>query len=205
LARFFASVGRIAEAEYIIDSSGDPVYTLLLSQLPGITCRVIHLVRDPRAVTFSWAHRPLKQEFDDAAGLAQVPVGRSSWWWLRHNLLTQLVPLVADSYTFVRYEDFARDPDVTLGRICEQTGLGPLPEMDGTMCLEPSPTHLLSGNARLLFAEDTIRITADERWKTESPISEARRATLICLPLLLGYRYPISVGREFNGQQSAPS
>src|SRR4028119_1802817 len=55
LERLYRAIQRVSGAGVIVDSSKRFSYAVLLSLLPFGDLRVVHLVRDSRAVAYSWA------------------------------------------------------------------------------------------------------------------------------------------------------
>ena len=55
LERLYRAIQRVSGAGVIVDSSKRFSYAVLLSLLPFADLRVVHLVRDSRAVAYSWA------------------------------------------------------------------------------------------------------------------------------------------------------
>ena len=54
LAVLYRSIQKVASAKVIVDSSKDPSFAFVLASIPEIRLSVVHLVRDSRAVAFSW-------------------------------------------------------------------------------------------------------------------------------------------------------
>lgn len=64
LGRLYVALAETTQSSVIVDSSKLPSYAWLLSQVPEIDLRVVHLVRDPRAAAWSWLRK--KDLPDDA-------------------------------------------------------------------------------------------------------------------------------------------
>src|SRR3712207_200886 len=54
LERLYRAIQKVSGAAVIVDSSKRSTYAVLLSLLPFADLRVVHLVRDSRAVAYSW-------------------------------------------------------------------------------------------------------------------------------------------------------
>ncbi len=54
LSRVYQSLAKLTGARVIVDSSKRPAIGTLLRALPGVSHYVVHLVRDPRAVAYSY-------------------------------------------------------------------------------------------------------------------------------------------------------
>ncbi len=57
LEHLYRSIREFNNTEFIIDDSKRPAYGKLLEQIDSIDLYILHLVRDPRAVAFSWQRR----------------------------------------------------------------------------------------------------------------------------------------------------
>jgi hypothetical protein len=51
LAALYAAISRVSGANVIVDTSRDPTFACLLMRIPGSDVRIVHLVRDSRAVS----------------------------------------------------------------------------------------------------------------------------------------------------------
>ena len=54
LDRLYRGIAEVSGAALIVESSKDANFASLLSRVPGLQTRIVHLVRDPRAVAYSW-------------------------------------------------------------------------------------------------------------------------------------------------------
>ncbi len=57
LLKLYRAIDQVAGGRTIINSSKEASSIFLLSTLPGVEISVVHLVRDSRAVSFSWMRR----------------------------------------------------------------------------------------------------------------------------------------------------
>jgi hypothetical protein len=152
----------------------------------GIVPVAVHMVRDPRAVAYSW-RRP--------KGYLQ-PVGAwaSTWHWLCMNVAAEAVTRrLPDASLLLRYEDLVADPRGAVGRLLELVGLpgDQSPVRHSGVVL--GANHTMYGNPdRLVTGEVAIR--ADDRWRTGLPIHVAAGITALALPMLRRYGYPTGSG-----------
>ena len=109
----------VGEAQAVVDTSKNPQHGFLLRNLPGVRLVVVHLVRDSRAVAFSWRGRPGDDE--RAALLRRAPL-RSVLAWLVANVLAELLAVSTTSVR-LRYEELCADPDASADRILELAGV----------------------------------------------------------------------------------
>jgi hypothetical protein len=137
--------------EVIVDSTKIPAYGLILSQIPELDVYFLHLVRDPRAVSFSWRRKKLGQ--------------KSTLWsafrWFYINFFVEVFlnkPTL--KYMFMRYEDFVLAPQTNIAKIFAFVNITPLPILSAN-------EHTFSANPGRLNREALI-IKPDYEWKSKS-------------------------------------
>jgi hypothetical protein len=197
LTEYYAALGRLyramreeSGAQVVVDSSKFPSYLVALLNTPGLDVRVAHIVRDPRAVAYSWQrHKP----DPDAPGDAMMPrlnPGATALYWSAWNLATErLVRRAGVPYLRFRYEDLVTDPAATLTVIADLAGVqtDELPLLDDETTVL-APTHQVSGNpVRFRTGATTLRL--DDEWKLGlSPGARHLTGTLTA-PLRRRYGY----------------
>lgn len=191
LDRLYAAIEAETGARFVVDSSKYPTWTYLISLVPSVDLRVVHLVRDPRAVAHSWG-RP-KQQLDTAEARLMTPTrpGRSALDWTVWN--TTIRALFADNpngYMLLRYEDLITEPVAQMGRLLEVAGESDagLPHLAGTT-VQLSPNHTVSGNPGR-FRTGTIELALDEAWRRDMAPAARRRVELITAPARKSFGYP---------------
>jgi Sulfotransferase family len=200
LQRLYAAIAEVSGATVIVDSSNLPSHAFLLRAMPGIDLRVIHLVRDSRAVAFSWRkHVEKARSGGPPAALPRYDPGSSSLRWLYYNGLTQTLRQLQVPYTFVRYEDLMDAPRVQAGRLLRHAGLtgnaaepsyivGQRVRLEGNHTAEGNPMRFVTGE---------LELRADQAWRRQMPSRDRRVVTALTLPLLSAYGYPL------NGQTTS--
>ena len=193
LEKLYRAVQGVSQSRVIVDTSKFPSYAYILRNVPGIKVYLVHLVRDPRAVAYSWASRR-KPELDTGKTtddlMASHSLVGSSLTWNEWNLAIEKVwRREPERYMQLRYEDFVRSPRTAIKDILRFIGEGGLevPFSDEhQVSLEAS--HTFSGNPNR-FRNGTVKIESDEEWKQE--LSNAHRATVtaLTLPGLVRYGY----------------
>jgi hypothetical protein len=147
------AMAAVSGTPFVIDSSKSPLRLKLLYMLRRDRVRIVHLVRDGRAVAASAMRRR-----DMSAALA----GRL-WKRDNQNLAVMLASVPARLRTRVHYEALCEDPVREMTRIGNFLGL----EFDPTMLtLGQRPVHNIPGNP-MLFHTDRRTITKDERWRRD--------------------------------------
>jgi hypothetical protein len=191
--RVYAEVREVTGARVVVDSSKIPADAALLPLLPGVDPYYVQLVRDPRAVAFSWAR--VKDHRDPNAPAVMVRHGTldSGANWTTWNLLAEGLARKVGPGRFlrVRYEDLVAQPRTTVATIARMVGAAEaeLPfEDEHTARL--GPNHTVSGNPdRFRTGPTTLR--SDDEWMRAQAAQDRWITTALALPLMRRYRYPV--------------
>jgi Sulfotransferase family len=188
LTRFYSGIRQVSGTRVIVDSSKDPTQGFVLSALPNVRLDVVHLVRDPRAVAFSWTRSRERPEIHWRQEL--MPIERpatSARRWVLHNALSELLSRVATSYRRIRYEDFVARPDDALRVVMEPYGCPSDPHRTtGNVTL--APTHSVSGNP-MRFSHGEVRLKLDDEWRSAMRPSDRRQVQAIAGAAMMRYGY----------------
>jgi hypothetical protein len=187
----YRSLAQVTGARVLVDSSkwmGNPGPLGLVS---GIESRVLHLVRDPRAVAFSWQRQ--KEWLPGEKAMPRFgPVHSSVSWNARNALAGYVAGRQAGHGTRIRYEDFTARPGEVLekvfGFLGESPGAGPL---RGDRTLELPVNHTAMGNASR-FRTGEVELRSDAEWVAAQSPNTRRLVTALTFPLLHRYGYPLS-------------
>jgi hypothetical protein len=195
LERLYRAIAEVSGASVIVDSSNLPSHAFLLRKMPAIDLRVIHLVRDSRAVAWSWQKRVEKLRSEGPSGyLPQYgPVG-SSLRWMYYNGLTQSLRRLGVPYHLVRYEDLVRNPyQVTAGLLGHAglSGEAAQPSYIEGHRVRLKPNHTVEGNP-MRFVTGDLELRADQAWQNRLPSRDRRTVTALTLPLLRAYGYHVT-------------
>jgi len=176
--------------EIIVDSSKNPLRAYLLSLIPGIDLRVVHLVRDARGVAWSKKKAYKKNEKD---GVQKDLKSNYIWYtainWDRINLRCEWVRKKLDPKFSIKisYEEFVKEPRNTLNRIGE---LIDVDYSDVATNIEENRTmtvgHTVAGNK--LRMSSNIQLKLDEEWKHGLSKLEQFLVWLITSGLLKRYK-----------------
>jgi hypothetical protein len=193
VGKLFSAVAEVTGARVIVDSSKRPSDAAILELVPNIELHVVQLVRDPRAVAYSWGKR---QPGIDRHGVVESTAG-----WLAWNVASEAVRRkISGRSMLVRYEDFVKNPTATLRSIAELVSEDPesIPLMqNGTF--EVGGNHTVSGNPAR-FRMGSVEVSQDIHWIERLRPTQKATATLIALPLLHRYRYLV-----WTPAESAPA
>ena len=185
LVPLYREVHRVSGSPVVIDSSKDPSYLFALHATGRIDLQVLHLVRDSRAVAFSWTRVKKRPEVHWEEQVMTVrPPTLAARRWMENNLAVELFSRVGPRALRVRYEDFAGAAEAVTDDIVARLDL---PPRAGSA---PDPGHSFSGNP-MRFDRTPLRVRPDTAWTTELDPRERRKVSLISFPLLKKYGYPV--------------
>lgn len=201
IQRLYAELAKTPDVRFVVDSSKLPSYAALVERLPGVQLHLIHLVRDPRAASFSWRRVKATTDANDDAQMPRLAIWRSALDWLLWNALIQLWWPNGRRH-LVRYEDFAAEPAATLRALADELGLEVPTGLaeDGIIRLEP--THSVAGNPDRLRA-GAVRLSVDTEWQSAMSRSHKTVVTLLTLPMLHSVGYCVRAGRRLPDRINA--
>ena len=188
LEAVYATVGDMAGAGVVVDSSKSPSHVFVLHAAGGFDVRVLHLVRDSRAVAFSWRRVRDRPEAPGQA-MPRYLAARAALEWDVMNAAAERVRRLRIPYTRVRYEDLVRRPVDVVGAALDTLGLphGQLEfVVDGQVRLQPS--HTVSGNPSR-FETGTVTLRPDIEWRQWMSPGSRAVVTALTWPLLRRYGY----------------
>jgi hypothetical protein len=187
LERVCKSIQEVSGARVIVDSSKLPTYCHLLSRLPGTKVTLAHLVRDSRAVAFSFLRKKRKPDIHwKEAYMPRFSPFRSARDWDVLNLGMEAIGRQREA-CLIRYEDLVADPAEVLSETLSPWQNG-RPELEPGGAIEVSTNHTVSGNP-LRFSYGTLRIRPDTEWRKAMSSADYRLVTALTWPLLARYRY----------------
>lgn len=193
MAEVIPALADVTGARVVVDSSKRAQDAAVVAGLPDVEHYVLHMVRDPRAVAYSW------RRADKTVRLADGPramatrrllpsVVRWSENCLSAETLRRCVP--ARRWLFLRYEDFATDPGPAVDRILDFLGVDDASPFVGANTVRLSTNHTVAGNPNR-FRTGEVRIAHDDEWITHMSRRDQLAVQALTLPFLLRYRYPL--------------
>lgn len=193
--RLYQAIEKASGHQAVVDSSKHASLAFCLRAAPGLDLRVVHVIRDSRAVAYSWSRQVARP---DAAGPSYMTVYRArqaAVQWNAQNLALHWLGRLGVPLMRVKYEDFVRDPEQGVREIAAFAGLGigpgALQFIGGSAAdrwAELGPGHTASGNP-MRFDSGRIAIRPDVRWQTALPAGHRRLVTALTLPLFTRYGY----------------
>lgn len=198
LAKFYQSIARESNSDLIIDSSGFPSYLLCLSQAPNIDVRVLHLVRDPRAIAHAWWYRPIHENKKNSDLLSRSylslmyenPLRSSLIWVLWNHIICK--HWGEGKYYLMKYENFCRCPRYETHKALDHLRVAAKPEWIDGRRLELPRQHTIRGNPNR-FTEGITSIEERDRWKEKLSASTNLLVTMLTFPMLNGFGYSYSL------------
>lgn len=193
LGRLYRAVRVVSGASVVVDSSKYASYALILSGVRRLDLRVLHLVRDSRAVAYSWMRRkPMPEVESETRFMPLKGPWRSALFWDLENLGLHLLRGSALEYRVLRYDDLASHPGAALGAALDgirlQADLGFL--RDGTIHL--GSNHMVAGNP-LRFHRGEVPIRPDVEWRSRLGPAPRWVVTGLTWPLLVRYGFPLAL------------
>ncbi|MEZ5411245.1 MAG: sulfotransferase [Acidimicrobiales bacterium] len=176
----------------LLESSKHLSTAALLSLDPALDVRLLHLVRDPRGVAYSWTKEVARPEAGDEL-MPRYSPARTAARWMTDNLGFEVLARRVPSLR-MGYEDFLADPVTWLYRI---GGLLDLPPdsvetgfLRGSTAHLSTPMHSVAGNPLRFGGSDTT-LRLDDAWRRSLPRRDRSLVTALTSPLLTAYGYPL--------------
>ena len=181
----YQAIEEVTGAKWIVDSSKDPSFGHVLALSKEIDLAVVHLVRDSRAVAYSWT----RDKHDPGTGKSmsqQHPLRSALEWNITQWAASRLTGRVTSSLT-LRYEDFVTDPKAGMRQVLTLVGASAEPSLHENR-VHLTPGHAVSGNP-MRFESGVVTISEDDQWQEALPASTRRLITTVTWPALSTYGY----------------
>lgn len=182
----------------LVDASGSARYGAMLCDAPDLRVHVVHLVRDPRAVAYSYRRRASLPAAPEKKAEAPHSSRSSASAWVQQNRACAALSRTAATYVRVRYEALTQEPYGTVERILETAGLdvpasGELKH--GSVYFDGM--HAVAGST-LRFMRGGMPIRADKSWRSGLTSWDKVLVTALTSPMLLRYGYSLLALRATN-------
>jgi hypothetical protein len=199
--KLIGAVADVTGARVVVDSSKRAQDAALLAALDDVDHYVVHMVREPAAVAFSWGKRDKTiRVAEGTRAMGTRGLLSSVTRWTENSLgaavLRRHVP--PDRWLFLRYEDFATQPRATVARIMAFLGEdGQVPFADDdTVVLDVN--HTVAGNPNR-FRVGRVQIRLDSEWRRRMPRHRQLVVRVLTSPLLLRFGYSLTGGPPRSG------
>jgi len=186
--RMIPSMLKVAGKSHFVDSSKR--LTRLKKYLKSDQFRVsiIHLVRDPRAVAYSFVRKKKRVLANQEMFSSRVNPPKylqSLWLILRGNMRYIVEMSKQKGFHTVKYEDLVVNPQQALSGFLERIHL---PFEDSMVHYYDHAHHVIGGN-RMRFQKRPLAL--DKEYLHNLSAFEWFAGTCISLPILLKYKYPL--------------
>ncbi len=176
----------------ILDSSKHLSTAALLACDPRLDVRVLHLIRDPRGVAYSWMKTVERPETDGEI-MPQYSAKRTAGRWVTDNLGFDTLGSLGVPTLRVRYEDVLDAPEQHILDIARfASALHPdttdLDFIDGRNAHLSTPMHSIAGNP-LRFGGADLVLALDDAWRSKLPDTDRRTVELITFPVMGRFGY----------------
>jgi hypothetical protein len=164
----------------------------LLSTLCRAEVKVIHIVRDPRAVSWSALRGSNRNLAKGESGPLMGGVYRAVFGWTLANLSIHKTHYKLPNLEVVRirYEDMVRDPIRELTKLETLAGMDMEPILDIARGLRSANTgHGVGGNR--LRRKGSFMIKEDDEWKRALPFKKRILVAALSWPLARKYGYNV--------------
>jgi len=186
----YSSVIETMSVEFVLDSSKHPVLAHILSLNNSIELYVIHIVRDPRGVAYSWRRKKIRPEIVDRIEfMPRYSILRSALSWRLTNKIAMDL-CYNTRYLLVKYEDLILFPKRTVQKIFKFLGVS---DISHRLFIDEKRVilnrgHTVSGNP-IRFQEGEILLELDEEWKERLDEFSKRIITILTFPYIRKYGY----------------
>lgn len=184
------AIKSVSNAQVIIDSSKDLRTLFSIKRKKEIDLTVIHLVRNPRGVAFSWTKTKKRPDvIDQDVYMHTYSPAIVTWRWLYKNLFLSITSRLFNKYIKVNYEDFISNPIGILKLILSVLDVqsGSFEFINGDKVSLTRKTHSVSGNPNR-FTRGVVQLKMDNSWKNHMPQITRKIIGLFTWPLELFYR-----------------
>jgi len=197
LEKLYSAIQAVSQCRVIVDSSKIPIYTAILNQVAILDLKVTEMIRDCRAVAFSFQRKRVKPTVGPPIEYLHrtSPLRVAKDWTVTH-LATEFIrkSFPKGKYISIRYESMADKPVDTLRRILEdmEEGAIDLSFFADEHTANLGINHIVAGN-RYRFKRGAVPIQLDAEWHTRMLWRQKALVTAVTWPLLLRYGYPLFI------------
>jgi hypothetical protein len=189
-SRLVGAITAVTGAEVIVDSSKWPTDPGVLGRVEGVRPASVLLVRDPRAVAWSWRRKKAHHDLDLPRDMDRFPAWHSGLSWTARNVVAEATTRRSPGPRLtLRYEDFVEDPRAAL--VAVGSLVGRRPDVDAVLRghrLRVTQGHTLAGNPAR-FGPSEVTIEADDEWRLGLTPTDRRTVDLLTWPTRRRYGY----------------
>ena len=187
----YRSIRRITGARVIVDSSKIASYAAILQRTPGLSPRMVHLVRDPRGTLNSWMKQVrMTDDLDSTRYMPRYNTAFGAARYVGYNAEMHLVGR-GSPYMLMRYEDLVVEPEAKIRealRFIDSSADFDLSRFIGPDGVKLGMNHTIAGNP-MRHESGWIALRPDESWREKMPRSRQLAIASLTFPLLRKYGY----------------
>jgi Sulfotransferase family len=192
LGRIYAAIQEVSGARVIVDSTIDPAYGFLLTHVPNIDLRLVHMVRDSRATAFSWTRWQRRLDRPDCVMYQRrFHPGVTALRWSIYHLLVDALARRTGPAAYLRYERMVSSPETELKRLMDHVD-EPLDRADLAFIrpgeVDLATNHTVAGSLMRL-KQGTLAVRVDDEWTRALPARHRRLVTALTWLFLRRYGY----------------
>lgn len=190
LGRLLTHLAVASGASVVVDSSKLPAYGALIARSPLLDVRTLHLVRDPRAVAWSWQRESASQQ---VSGFEETmerfsPMKSSLMWLESSSSVAALARRTGHPAHVVRYEDLVTDPARVLSGVARHADLEPPAALVEGSELHLRPSHAVAGNPNRVRS-GPVRLRRDDEWAAQMSPGHRRLVSTLTAPRRRAHGY----------------
>jgi hypothetical protein len=192
LSGLYEAIRTVSGTQVIVDSSKDPSTAYILRRLSTVDLRVVHLVRDPRGVAYSWTKTVARPDVvGQTVYMYRFAPSQIGFRWVSRNLLFESLALLGIPTLRIRYEDLVQSPRKELERILSWSA-EPYQEEDlayiSPGSVDLGLNHTVMGNP-MRMGIGRLDLLLDDEWKSAMNRYHRGLVTAMTWALLPRYGY----------------
>ena len=160
---------------WIVDASKDPYRLLWLAKSNLFNLKVLHLVKNPKAFSYSMTRRILKQD-KFSLDAYKMTIRKSISWLIHNHFISQIAEQHLDNsnYLLINYENLASNPEEIFKTSLELINC----QADNNLVedFKNQIIHTIAGNP---MRYKPRKIVLDEAWKKSFPLLHRKTVDLI--------------------------
>jgi len=193
LEKFYKIVDELSNHKILIDSSKLPTHAFILYEM-GFDIYLIHLVRDSRAVAYSWQRKKKRPEIYWRSGyMSRYNIIKSVQDWTLKNCLFEYLKKKIKHHKTVSYEIFSKFPKSTVIELIKWLPINFSKDKINFFKNEKviylkKINHTVSGNP-VRFKQGEIEIRPDIEWMRKMSLFKKSIVSGLTYPFLVYYKY----------------
>lgn len=203
LSRLYRVLYDVGGGSLLVDSSKNPVWASLLNGSEAIDLYVIHLVRHPSAVAYSWTTHVPRDRIGGPGDMPRDPPWFTAMRWCAVNRMVDSRLHGRAPTIILRYEDFVAHLDESVDNCLAQFSLSRTATSASSALKSRALTvsHGIAGNPSR-FDTQTTPLERDDRWVEALPGWD--HVIVSMLTVARRHRYGYNMSRQRPYEWSAP-